>query len=86
MFQNIDIYERVQDSKNEKIFCVFGDFSNRVKGKSNVKLEALVKDYIKQRKIKTKYLFDCEVGMFSVDAPTLEDAQQLIGILNELLD
>jgi hypothetical protein len=85
-FQSIDIYERVQDSKSEKNFCVFGDFSNRVKGKSNVKLEALVKEQIKQRKIKTKYLFDCEAGMFSVDAPTLEDAHQLIEILKEILD
>lgn len=85
-FQNIDIYEHVQDRKGEKTFCVFGDFTNRMKGESNMKLEARVKEQIKRRKIKTKYAFDCEAGMFSADAATLEDARQLIEIMQEIMD
>lgn len=82
-YQNIDVYERV----NEKCttYCVFGDFSNQIKDKNNETLGALVKEQIKRKKIKTKYLFDCEAGMFSVDSPTLEGAYQLTEVINELL-
>lgn len=83
MADDIPLYEH----KTEKdiTFCVFGDFTDRLNGKHNVDLELMVKQKLKQQKSKTKYRFDCEVGMFSVDAPTVEDARLMIGILSELL-
>ncbi len=83
MVQDISLYEH----KTVKgiTFCVFGDFTDQLNGKHNVDLEQMVRQKLKQQKDKTKYLFDCEVGMFSVDAPTVEDARRIMGILRELL-
>ena len=83
MVQDISLYEH----KTVKgiTFCVFGDFTDQLNGKHNVDLEQMVRQKLKQQKDKTKYLFDCEVGMFSVDAPTVEDARRIMGILSELL-
>jgi hypothetical protein len=82
-FKEFDIHEHL--TKKGTTYCVFGDFLKKAKVNHNVLLENLVKQSLKQKKIKTKYLFDSETGMFSVDSPTLEGAHQLIEILHEII-